>query len=278
MPVPRELLTRAQEMEPLPSSTARLMALRDESDFDAGDVAVIIEEDAALAGHVMRVAGSSVFGARGRPASMQAAVARIGTETVWLIALGAHLRSQMVDTRAYELSQQQHWQHALASVTAVRELITRRPGSGLDGGALLSALAHDIGKVLIDEAIGPEVSVQKKASDCDVTFVEAEQRLAGCNHAEVGGVVATAWCFPAEVCHAIESHHDLDVEPTPYRDAITLGNLVAKTVGAGVGAEGLNVQLDASALQRLGVDQSLFFTICSETAAQLANRETVYGD
>lgn len=72
------------------------------------------------------------------------------------------------------------------------------------------------------------------------------------------------------VVSAIRWHH---ATPPPRTDvvfdAVALGNLVAKTVASGLGAEGLNLRVEPRMFARLGLDFPAFGRICLEVAQGL---------
>jgi hypothetical protein len=72
------------------------------------------------------------------------------------------------------------------------------------------------------------------------------------------------------VIDAIRWHHTTP-SPTAHVvfDAVALGNLVAKTVASGLGAEGLNLRVEAQMFQRLGLTFSAFGGICLTVAEGL---------
>jgi HD-like signal output (HDOD) protein len=102
----------------------------------------------------------------------------------------------------------------------------------------------------------------------NLTFVEAERELFGCDHSEVGSAMGRKWSFPEEVTHAIESHHAVPPpSPDGILDAVMLANLAAKSVGVGLGSAGLNLRIDYSgSRQRLGLSTEGFELVCARTA------------
>jgi hypothetical protein len=116
------------------------------------------------------------------------------------------------------------------------------------------------------------------AREKGITFVEAEQELLGFDHAEVGGAMAEKWSFPEEVRDAIARHHQVPLETSnPVLDAVIMANWVAKTIGVGLGAEGLNFQVDEGVARRLGFRHPEFIQICSTVADRMEDLKAAYG-
>ena len=59
-------------------------------------------------------------------------------------------------------------------------------------------------------------------------------------------------------------------------DTVMVANAVAKTVGVGLGAEGLNLHMDAGCLKRLGLHYNDFGRICSEVITQMEDLQQLY--
>ena len=85
--------------------------------------------------------------------------------------------------------------------------------------------------------------------------------------------MARKWNFPAQIVNAIEQHHAVSPQGDDLTvDAVMLANLVAKSVGAGLGAEGMNLRIDVYTIcQRVGLTLKGFERICAQTSSWLAD-------
>ena len=73
----------------LPGVLVDIMALVDDPDADVRRLADLVHRDPGLAAHVLRVANSPVFSARGGVVSLQQAVSRLGFRLLGEIAMSA---------------------------------------------------------------------------------------------------------------------------------------------------------------------------------------------
>jgi HD-like signal output (HDOD) protein len=112
-----------------------------------------------------------------------------------------------------------------------------------------------------------------------MVFVEAERTLFGCDHAEVGGAMARKWNFPEDISVAIEQHHQVSSQhENAMLETVMLANLAAKSICAGLGADGMNLQIDfSSALRCLDMSVESFEQVCAYTYSELAAFKKTFG-
>jgi putative nucleotidyltransferase with HDIG domain len=178
----------------------------------------------------------------------------------------------------YGLGENELWLHAVAASLAVRALQQERPKASIPEAATVAALLHDIGKLVMARFLKADVqALVARSEEQGITFVEAERELFGCNHAEVGGALGRHWGLPDEVTDAIEHHHETPTgTPTTLRDAVVVANIVAKTIGAGLSAEGHNLYVDPNAPKRLGLNFAGFSRVTLQTMTNLEELKASY--
>lgn len=278
MPIPDEIIREVRDLEPLPMTVQQLLTVLGDENVPLGDIAKIIEYDEALVANTLRLANSAYY-SRGREVqTARAAVVRLGTSAMLNMALGQYLRSMTVPATMYDLNENDLWLHSAVSSLATGEII-RRSHVQIPQVANVAALVHDIGKLIMVRYFKVDFSeVLNLCEESGLTFVEAERELFGCDHAEVGGTIAEKWNFPPEVREAISRHHDEDLEDSsPVLDTVVMANLAAKTLGIGLGAEGLNLRIDDRCGQRLGINVDTFCAICADLQDQVDELKKMNG-
>jgi putative nucleotidyltransferase with HDIG domain len=259
----------------MPVTAQRLVALMQGEDVSLSRIAELVEHDQAIAASVLRMARSWATAGSRPPETVRDAVIRIGTVPLLNLVLGEYLAHLRTAAPLYDLSEDDLWAHAAAAQLAVRALM-QECAPTLPPIAMTAALLHDIGKLVMSRCLHANVAtIVHHARERGVTFVEAEQDLFGVNHAAVGAAIAVEWSFPAVVTDAIARHHDPDLgASSPVLDAVVIANMVAKNIGAGLGAEGFNLSVDRACLGRLGIDFTRFARICLQTDAWLRELRT----
>jgi putative nucleotidyltransferase with HDIG domain len=189
--------------------------------------------------------------------------------------LGEYLRTFRVAAPLYDLTEDDLYLHSAAASLMVKAIVqeTRCP---LPPSAPLAALLHDIGKLIMVRYLKVDLTAMLAAcKEKKITFVQAEQELLGCDHAEVGGVVARNWGFPDEIISAIEKHHTVVPGGNGLLlDVVMLANYATKSMGIGLGAEGFNMSMDyAGSRERLNLSIDGFERACAQAAFWLAEQK-----
>jgi putative nucleotidyltransferase with HDIG domain len=264
---PAQLVTAIDRLEPLPATARKLIAAMRGEDASLTEVARLIEFDQAIAAAVLRMAQSAAFAGMHGAETVREAVMRLGTVRLLNLVLDGYVRSVSKDAPLYDLVQEELWRHGAAAELAVRAMAQERPRLRIPPAAQTAALLHDIGKLVICQCFAIDMrSVTVHAQARGLTFVEAERDLLGVDHASIGGAIASKWQFPDVITEAIALHHAPKAgDPTVVRDAVVVANLVAKTLEVGLGAEGLNFDVDADAFARLTLDFEAFARVCLQT-------------
>jgi len=279
MAIPSHVLAGIRNLAPLPVTSQKLSAAIAKQDVSASEIARLIEFDEALSANILRVANSSAYANLIRLDEIGQAVMRLGINAVLHIALGDYLKHLHTDAPLYDLSENDLWLHGAVASLAVGELTQESPSGTLPRSASLAALLHDVGKLIIVRYMKADVRwLLAKCQKEGITFVQAERAVLGCDHAEVGGAIARKWSFPEEIVDALSRHHDAPMtEPSPTLDGVILGNLVAKTLGTGLGAEGMNFDLDIGASRRHGITFAGFCRACARTSVHMEGLKEAYG-
>ena len=271
MSIPAGLIERINNLDPLPITAQRLTEAMTRGETNILTIAKIIEFDQAIASNVLRVANSSLYTGFAQIDSLRDAVMRLGTGTVMNIAFDHSLKILRVDAPMYELTENDLWLHGAAAALAVDELARESRNNSIPEHASIAALIHDVGKLVIVRYMKNDIRAFLDHTQRDrITIIEAERKVLGCEHGEIGGAIARKWKFPEEITRAIEMHHHVPVQdPDPTIDAVMLANLVAKTIGTGLGAEGMNFEIDLQAPRRLGIDNYAFDRVALRTSIRL---------
>ena len=274
-----EIITRIASVPPLPSASTEVDRLVRDPHASSVKVTTIIEYDPSLTTNVLRVANSSAYGSPQSVGTVREAFSRLvqdeGFESVLKAAVGKITEGPML---GYDVSGEDLWDHLIGSAIASTKL-----AQVLDIKApehlFTAALTHDIGKVVLGTF--PELDPQRisfLALEERITFEQAEQKILGIDHTEVGACLAEHWNLPGSIVGAVRWHHQPEV---PVLDPLII-NLVhvadAVCLMAGVGAslDALSYRPLTHAMERLGLQLDLLDKIVYDVLNELLKVRTLF--
>lgn len=265
--IPGSILDGIENLDPLPVTAQRLISFIGNEQSSIHEIAEIVEYDPAVAANVVRIANSAAFSGRYPVDKVRDAVIRLGIGNLVTIVLDGCLKLLKSDAPLFDLTEREFHRHSAASSLVIKAL-AKETTIPLPPPASIAALLHDIGKLIMVRYLNADPSsLVSRCQEKQISFVQAEREILGCDHAEVGGAITRKWDFPKEIIEAIEKHHQVFPEGNGVvLDVVMLANYAAKSMGAGLGAEGLNITLDYSgSLKRLGISAESFERACAQT-------------
>jgi putative nucleotidyltransferase with HDIG domain len=280
MNIPEKVLDGIQRLEPLPITVQKLLVTLHDENVNFNEITEAIQYDGAITANILRTANSAAFGGRTRIEHTRDAVVRLGTVTLLDILLIGHLRTMKTAAPLYSLSEDDFWLHSASASLAVKAVVKESRNRKIPEPAAIAALIHDIGKLVMARYLNAEpAAIRNVCEEKNFTFVEAEKELFGCDHAEVGSIIAQKWAFPDQITHAIAQHHAASVpDPDLMLDAVVLANVVANSIDKEPGTARPDCRADVSgAKQRIGITDEGFDRVCAQTSEWVADLKTSYG-
>ncbi len=218
----------------IPIIVQKVNALLQDENAGIGEIGRLIAQDAPMATKVLRIVNSAHYGLRERIISLEHASAVLGTRVLRNIVMQAGVieRFDHVHEEAgFRL--QTLWRHSILCGQVAQSLRTIS-GAGLELSAdefYTCGLLHDLGQVVLMENMPERYPlVMHCVRMRKVTVHEAEQKILGFTHAEIGARVAHRWGLPEGVVSAIQYHHgpDDEIEADPCVGLVALANEVSR--------------------------------------------------
>ena len=124
------------------------------------------------------------------------------------------------------------WEHGLA-VSVASSLIARDVGLTSTGEPFIFGLLHDIGKVVINLSLKNEFAeVVRTVRELNIPYSEAENKVMGFDHGDMGKHVAEQWRLPASLAFVIANHHETDILESPETNDLKKKTLIVKAADA----------------------------------------------
>ena len=178
-----------------------------EEDISLPDLGKLIEKDTIMAGKILSVANSALYGRGHEISSIRHAVAILGTSRVRNIILGLSVNRFWDGIRVPdEFSLLRFNQHALATATMSDMLVQRVPSRDPEE-AFIAGLFHDVGQLVMLNMFPADYNKVLQEIPFDGPELQTRERdLFGFTHAEVSAEVTAFWKLPVSLQVAVQFH------------------------------------------------------------------------
>jgi len=197
------------KLPPFSPVLTRLLATLAEEDVSFGELAGIIETDAVLAGNLLRVVNSPLYGRISTINSVRHVVAIVGSIKIRNLVLGMSVSRRWAAARMpAKWNARQFNEHSLA-VAVLADLVVLEVRVPYPEGAFTAGLLHDMGKLLIAVAMPThyENMHDTYAARSDPQK-DHELEVLGVTHAEISGAILERWQLPKPIQEAVAYHHN----------------------------------------------------------------------
>ena len=220
-------------------------------------VAHIIEQDVAMSAKVLQLVNSAFFGLAQKVTTLRGAVEYLGVETIKNLALASETFRVFVPHPGVPQSVCKSIQEHANRTAAIAGTFPMEPK--VREVAVVAALLHDVGRLILASKMPDEfraASTMVAEQGCEL--FEAEEKLMGTSHAEIGAYLLGLWGLPNIAVEAIAHHHRPIRIPHSGFDctvAVYLANLLAcEREAHPQGLKGIEVlEYDRSCLETLGL-------------------------
>jgi len=209
-PKPAELLQLAQQLPASPQILLRISDLIDDVNCSLEDIAKLLRRDATLAARIIRISNSTVYGSESTVASVEDAVGRVGFSEVYRLtglAAAAQLASEHLPF--YGHNGQQLRDNTL--ITALVVEVLARQARMESRAAYATALLRSMGKLVLDRFVKKHLTPVQHYNRSGVpTLITWEEKILGCNNANVAALILESWHFPISITEPIKQHYLLE--------------------------------------------------------------------
>jgi HD-like signal output (HDOD) protein len=251
----QELIKEIKNLRPIPQIANQIMTIVENPNASLSDVADIIVYDPMTTANILRTCNSAYFGLTRKVESVHEAVALIGLDQVVdLVLLKSGAENLKREQDGYGLDEGDLWRYSVASALISKELSEKKQLASTHM-VFTAALLKDIGKVILNRFVGDSFpKIQELVEAHGHSFREAEKKVIGVDHSELGGLVASNWKFSQKMVYIIQNHHLSDAQAqTDIETCIVyLSDIICMMMGIGGGADGLAYRFHDKVITRLG--------------------------
>ena len=203
------LVSQMRSVPSLPTLYAELMKEMRSEDASLDKAGQIIARDPGMSAKILQLVNSVFFGLRRHISSPEEATLYLGIETVKTLVLSLQVFSQFDRARVRACQLDQLWNHSWATGVLSRHICSAEGSdSKVADNAFLGGMLHDIGKLVLAVNLPDQYRTAIAiAQQENIPLNEAEKKVFGSSHADVGGFLLGLWGLPDPVVNAVVFHH-----------------------------------------------------------------------
>ncbi len=275
-----KIISSINKLPAFPSVATQALKILDDPDASVDDVILVVQYDQAITANVLKMCNSAYYGLTRKVHSLREGLVLLGnTQLKDILLASTVVKFLEKENKGYDLAKGELWKHAVVTGVIAR-IISHRVADSEHPSLFTAALLHDIGKVVLNSFVDQySDQIMALVNTGEHSFLEAETQTLGLNHAELGGKIAESWDFPEEIIQAIALHHR--PEEASEQDEVTpiiyLADVIALSMGVGVGADGLSYRGKQEIMKRYGLKAKDLQVIVADFYTEYNNVQDVLG-
>ncbi len=224
-------------------------------------LAEVIERDVGLSARLVQLVSSAFFGLPRQISSLGGCIAYLGHTTVVSLVLAAEVERTFDGSKVPNFSAEKLQQSGLLAARVAKKVAA---GTGQEEDAFIAALFHAVGQLVLASREPVRFSRALRTSATDgIKLTQAEEKVFGTNHAQVGAYLLALWGLPSSVVEGVLFHETpraLGAQSLTIAGAVYVAHILAEKADAEMLAENTDGSvpwLDRDFLQELGVSDSV---------------------
>ena len=261
----KNIVEQIDQLEPVPPIATQIMALTEDPDSPLSQIADLILRDPALTANLLKTCNSAYCGLNRKVDSALVGLDHI----VQLVMLSSVSQNFKKAAQGYGLGEGELWRHAVSSA-CVAKILAGKFGLAQNKHLIYTAaLLKDIGKLILGRFVAftfEEINILVNSKG--FSFNDAEKKIIGMNHEELGALVGQKWCF-SEKLTSIIRHHHLSTEAAREdleTSLVYLADIICMMMGVCTGADGLSYRFYSDVLKRLELSEKDLQGVIAEMA------------
>jgi HD-like signal output (HDOD) protein len=263
----QDLIKEIKILKPIPAVANQLLIVVDNPDSSMEDIANVIQYDPVMTVNVLKTCNSAYYGLKNPAESIKDAVNMLGTDRVIeLVLLKSGAKALRGSQKGYGLEPGDMWRYSVSSAVIAKQVAIKLSLKNKNT-IFTSALVKDIGKIVLEKHVSLSSNkIQSLVENEHFSFREAEKKILGIDHAELGAMIGKMWKFSPRMIKIIQHHHLSDEAMIKDKEiaAVYLADCICMMIGSGVGSDGLSYRFKARAMNELNVSADDLAMIIAE--------------
>ena len=267
-----EILEKIGTIPPLPTASTEVIRLIHDPDVPNATLARTIEYDPSLTANVLRLANCAYFGFPRAVSTIREALLRLGTNKIFQLVVAATIgKMANLPVRGYDLSSGNLWDHLIGTAIASTKLAEAARIEAPDH-TFTAALTHDVGKIVLGTFVEVNApAIVGLALQERISFEQAEEKVLGIDHAEVGALLMERWNLPDYLVEVVRWHHQpqLSSDDPVAVNLVHVADVACMMAGVGAGIDALGYRPSNHAMSQLGLTISVLDAVIYEILNEL---------
>lgn len=201
------------DLPTVPSLVMRIAGKLNDPDVSIDEITDLLLQDQVLTTRVLRLISSPYFSPLQHLRNMKEAIVYLGLDRIKEAVFTCSVIDLFWSSGEGEVNRSTIWAHALC-VAQLTKIIAEELEYPEPFSAYVAGLLHDIGAVFLNCYRGKDFRSAICFTETEgLNLFEAENRLFGTSHCEIGAILATKWELDEPVKDSILYHHDLESVP-----------------------------------------------------------------
>jgi putative nucleotidyltransferase with HDIG domain len=264
-----DIVGQIDQLTPVPPIAGQIMAQAEDPDSSLAEIAELILNDPATTANLLKTCNSAYLGLSRKVESVREAIGFVGLDhIVQLVMLSSVSQSFKKQPRGYGLGEAELWRHAVTSAHVAKILARKFDRTQHRHLIYTAALLKDIGKLILGRFVAfsfEEINILVNSKG--YSFNDAEKKIIGMNHEELGAMVGQKWCFSDKLIYIIRHHHlsNESAREDLETSLVYLADIICMMMGVCTGADGLSYRFYSDVLKRMELTEKDLQAIIAET-------------
>ena len=201
----KDLMFEMRSLEPFPGVAARVLDLSAKKDIVPSELIDLVQTDPGITSKVLKLCNSAYYGFQREIASMHEAGNLLGVTTLVNLVLTSSAGKYFKDTSASK-ADGGRWEMCVANAIGSK-IIASRHGKVDPERAYTAGLLENIGHLVLDRFVDSGMTAIRAVAHSGCSLLDAEKKVLGMHHAEIGARLITRWSLPEVLVDVIRHHH-----------------------------------------------------------------------
>ncbi len=203
----RNFLLNVRNLPSIPVIMYEVTKLLSSPNTSASDLGKLISKDQGLVAKILTVANSPLYGLPRRVSTIEFAIVILGFDHIKNIVVALSMIEAFKNHRSKRWDSKNYWEHSLLTASAAKR-IADDLGYPKSSEVFTAGLLHDLGISIIQRYFFPEFNaICDMVEEQQIRYLNAEEKVLGLTHQEIGQMLATIWNLPQSLGDVIAHHH-----------------------------------------------------------------------